>query len=69
MLVASRPVLTTAGKGPIRGSLIMGRYLDAAEVKRLGERTHLSVALLRVNDSACRRRDHPAHRFPFWCAR
>jgi signal transduction histidine kinase len=51
MLVASRPVLTSAGKGPIRGSLIMGRYLDAVEVKRLGERTHLSVTLLRVNDA------------------
>ena len=50
MLVAARPVLTSAGKGPTRGSLIMGRYLDAAEVKRLGERTHLSVTLLRVND-------------------
>jgi signal transduction histidine kinase len=50
MLVASRPVLTTAGKGPIRGSLIVGRYLDAAAVKRLGERTHLSVTLLPVHD-------------------
>jgi len=50
MLVASRPILTTAGKGPIRGSLIMGRYLDAAEVNCLGERTHLSVTLLRLDD-------------------
>jgi signal transduction histidine kinase len=50
MFLASRPVLTSAGQGPIHGYLIMGRYLDAAEVKRLGERTHVSVTLRRVND-------------------
>jgi two-component system, sensor histidine kinase and response regulator len=50
MLVASSPVLTTEGKGPVRGSLVRGRYLDAAEVKRLGERTHLSVTALRLDD-------------------
>src|SRR5579862_1706240 len=45
MLISGRPVSTTEGKGPLLGSLIMGRYLDAGEVKRLGERTHLSVTL------------------------
>ena len=45
LLVAARPVLTSAGDGPIIGSLIMGRYLDAAEVRRLGEQTLLAVTL------------------------
>jgi len=51
MLVASRPVLTTAGQGPVHGFLIRGRYLDAAEIKRLGDKTHLSVTLLYLDDS------------------
>jgi sensor domain CHASE-containing protein len=29
MLVVSRPILTSQGEGPIRGALIMGRYLDS----------------------------------------
>src|SRR5579872_2470068 len=32
MLVVSRPIVTTQGAGPVRGSLVMGRYLDSAEV-------------------------------------
>jgi PAS domain S-box-containing protein len=51
MLIASRPILTTTGKGPVHGSLIRGRYLDAAEIKRLGDKTHLSVTLLYLGDS------------------
>jgi PAS domain S-box-containing protein len=49
MLVASRPILTSEGKGPIRGTLIMGRYLDSIEVERLAEITHLSLTLYRFN--------------------
>jgi CheY-like chemotaxis protein len=51
MLVASRPILTTQGQGPIRGSLLMGRYLDLAEVERLSQKTHLSLSVLRFEDS------------------
>jgi diguanylate cyclase (GGDEF)-like protein/PAS domain S-box-containing protein len=43
MLVASRPVLASQGKGPIRGTLIFGRYLDRQEIRRLAEMTHLSL--------------------------
>lgn len=45
MLVASRPVLTGDRGGPIRGTMIWGRYLDTREVARLAEITHLSVAV------------------------
>jgi len=51
MLVASRPILTSDDEGPIRGTLIMGRYLDSTEVMRLGEKTRLSLAVQRYNDS------------------
>jgi len=35
MLVSSMPILTSEGKGPIRGTLIMGRFLDEDMVKGL----------------------------------
>ena len=43
MLVVSRPVLTSEYQGPIMGTLVFGRYLDAAEVHLLGETTRLSL--------------------------
>ncbi|MFP5214114.1 MAG: CHASE4 domain-containing protein, partial [Acidobacteriota bacterium] len=46
MLVASRPIVTSEGKGPIRGTLIMGRFLDATKLGKLAEMTHLTVRAL-----------------------
>jgi PAS domain S-box-containing protein len=46
VLVSSWPIVTTRGQGPSRGSLIIGRNLDAAEIKNLSEKTHLALALL-----------------------
>ncbi|MBM3176283.1 MAG: PAS domain S-box protein, partial [Chloroflexi bacterium] len=45
MLVASRPILTSQGEGPMRGALLMGRYLDPEETRRIGDVTHLSLSL------------------------
>jgi PAS domain S-box-containing protein len=50
LLVTSRPILTTEGKGPVRGSLIIGRFLDRGEMRRLSQKTHLSLTLLRPDD-------------------
>ncbi|RLB82509.1 MAG: hypothetical protein DRH17_05700 [Deltaproteobacteria bacterium] len=41
MLVASRPIITTENKGPSRGSLIMGRFLNDNVVKALVEQTRV----------------------------
>jgi len=46
MLLASRPIVTSEYTGPIRGTLMMGRYLDAAEISQLSETTRLSIAIL-----------------------
>ena len=46
MLVASSPVITSRGQGPIQGALIMGRRLDAAEVAQLAATTKLNLQLL-----------------------
>jgi sensor domain CHASE-containing protein/signal transduction histidine kinase len=37
LIVASRPILTSKEKGPIRGALILARYLDDAEIELLTE--------------------------------
>jgi sensor domain CHASE-containing protein/signal transduction histidine kinase len=39
LIVASRPILTSEEEGPIRGALIMARYLDDAEIELLSEST------------------------------
>jgi sensor domain CHASE-containing protein/signal transduction histidine kinase len=49
-LIASRPILTSEEEGPIRGTLIMGRFLDSAAVERLAQTTHLLLTLHLFND-------------------
>ncbi|MBN2707308.1 MAG: hypothetical protein JXR89_12835, partial [Deltaproteobacteria bacterium] len=43
VLVASQPILTGEGQGPVRGTLVMGRYLDARETARLAKIIGLPV--------------------------
>lgn len=50
MLVASRPILTSDEQGPIRGTLVMGRYLDQAEVAELAALTHTSITISRLGE-------------------
>jgi diguanylate cyclase (GGDEF)-like protein/PAS domain S-box-containing protein len=50
LLVVSRPVLTSAYKGPIHGAIIMGRFLGAAEVARLAEISHLALSVFTIHD-------------------
>ncbi|MCC7475318.1 MAG: HAMP domain-containing protein [Pirellulales bacterium] len=52
MLVASRPSLTTSRQGPIRGSVIMGRFLNAEEVAGLADRMRISLNVWSQNDPA-----------------
>ncbi len=50
VLFAARPILTNEGLGPSRGTLIFGRYLHPAEVKRLSMLTHLSLEFYPLGD-------------------
>ena len=43
ILIAVRPILKSNGAGPSRGILILGRYLNDRETKRLSKLTQLSV--------------------------
>jgi PAS domain S-box-containing protein len=48
LLVASRPIVTSAGEGPVRGSLIVGRRLDDAAWRRISELTQVSLTVRRL---------------------
>lgn len=48
LLVASRPVLKSDGTGPLRGSLLMGRFINEAEVTHLAETTQLNLSVWRL---------------------
>ena len=50
LLISSQPILTSEGKGPVKGTLIIGRYLDS-ELKHLSEMTQLPIVSQRINDS------------------
>ncbi len=43
MLIASRPILTSNNEGPIRGSLVMGRFLTQDIAKGLSDRIRLPL--------------------------
>ncbi|MFA4874371.1 MAG: CHASE4 domain-containing protein [bacterium] len=50
MMFAARPVLTSNGKGPARGILVMGRWLDAQELAQIAATTHLRLELYRAGE-------------------
>jgi len=52
LLVVSHPVLTSSSQGPVRGSLIVGRFLDSHVIDQLAGTTRLSLALKRIGDSS-----------------
>jgi len=43
LILASRPIITSDYQGPIRGTMIMMRYLDQSEIKHLSDVVQLSV--------------------------
>jgi PAS domain S-box-containing protein len=43
MLLTSQPILTSKGTGPMRGTLIFGRYLDIGKIQQLASRYNVSV--------------------------
>jgi PAS domain S-box-containing protein len=54
VLVDSSPILTSNAGGPAAGTLIMGRSLDSDEITRLGEMTHVSIEIERLDPPARR---------------
>ncbi|MBN2098975.1 MAG: hypothetical protein JW753_05190 [Dehalococcoidia bacterium] len=52
LLVAAQPILTSLNEGPIQGTLIMGRYLDLAELQGLAGLTRLSIVVHSLQDGS-----------------
>ena len=50
VLITSRPIVTTKGTGPIRGTLVFGRNLDAAGIAKLSKITRLPVIVHSMNE-------------------
>ena len=50
--VAARPIVTRAGEGPARGTLVLGRLIDAALQQRLAKALQRPLAVRRVDDPA-----------------
>jgi signal transduction histidine kinase len=50
MLIASHDILTSEGRGPSRGTIMMGRFLDATETQRLEQSTQLLFAFYHLDD-------------------
>jgi diguanylate cyclase (GGDEF)-like protein/putative nucleotidyltransferase with HDIG domain len=46
VLVASRPIVTSDGKGPVRGALVLGRVLDSVAVQTLARQTLQTLDIL-----------------------
>jgi len=51
LMVAAWPIVNSSGEGPIRGTLIIGRYLGDTEVEQLANLTRVSLALYRFDDA------------------
>lgn len=51
LLAASYPILKSSGEGPVRGSLIFGRYLDEKEVAGFEQMVNLSLELQPYQDA------------------
>ena len=50
VLIASAPILTSTEEGPARGRMILGRYFDDSEIKRIAEKLQLSLNVHRFDD-------------------
>lgn len=45
MMVAARPIVTSEAEGPIRGTLLLGRFLAGPEIERAARLTQLNLSL------------------------
>jgi signal transduction histidine kinase/DNA-binding response OmpR family regulator len=49
VLIDSQPIVDSQSRGPIRGTFVAGRRLDAAEIARLSSISHLSLTVHRLD--------------------
>ncbi len=49
LLIASQPIITSRHEGPIRGTIVMGSFLNSNEIDKLSKITHLSLSISNYN--------------------
>lgn len=52
LIVSSKPILTSEGKGPVAGMLIMGRLIDAEELQHLSDLVKLPLTITPFKQAA-----------------
>jgi len=52
LMIAAHTVMNSAEEGPIRGTMIMARFLDSHKIEKLAGLTQLSLALHKYEDEA-----------------
>jgi sensor domain CHASE-containing protein len=60
MIIASRPVVSSRREGPIRGAMIMGRFLNDDRIAEMCERTHCQMNVTALETAANSRPQDPA---------
>ncbi|MDY9926707.1 CHASE4 domain-containing protein [Methanosarcina sp.] len=50
MFISCHPILTTRYEGPVKGTLIFGRYLDSALLEKFRETTRSSISMYRIDE-------------------
>jgi diguanylate cyclase (GGDEF)-like protein/PAS domain S-box-containing protein len=50
MIISSRPIVTSKGTGPIRGTFIVGRYLNSDGVDKISKATRALMSAYSIND-------------------
>ncbi len=52
VLLALNPILTSDGRGPVRGTLVMGRYVDDALIDQLSKTSLLNLSIEKLPQAA-----------------
>ncbi|WP_440948492.1 CHASE4 domain-containing protein [Methanosarcina sp. T3] len=65
LIISSRPVLTSTDSGPVRGTLIMGRYVDEALLNKISGIQGVQVTLEKIVDFEPEPASYFEDRFPF----
>lgn len=60
MLLSSRPIITTNNQGPIRGTMMTGRFLDDKLVRRLSDQAQIKMHVWPLNKGDAPREDRAA---------
>ena len=50
LMFASRPIVTSNGEGPIKGTLIFARFLDGREIELLSGVVHFPLQVIKIDD-------------------